>query len=333
MAGEKILEVRNLTKYFEVGGGFKSKSYVHAVEDVNFELEGGETLGVVGESGSGKSTLGRVIVKLLEPTKGVVKYKGQDISKMRLMDFKKIRSEIQMVFQDPYASLNPKIKIGDTIAEPIRVNKLMTDKKEIKKRVEELLELVGLKKEMYSRYPHEFSGGQRQRISIARAIALNPKILVCDEAVSALDVSVQAQILNLLNALKKKFNFTYIFIGHDLSVVRYVSDRILVMYLGEVVELAETEALFKKTYHPYTEALVSAIPEPRLDNRGQRIILEGDIPSPIDPPDGCRFSGRCFKAFDKCKSCHPELKEIEPGHFVRCHLYDDVNTQGEEGMD
>ncbi|WP_242850125.1 ABC transporter ATP-binding protein [Clostridium polynesiense] len=319
----KILEVKNLTKYFDVSSGiFSKKSYVHAVEDVSFDLYKGETLGVVGESGSGKSTLGRVLIKLLKPTSGEVLYKDRDISKIRGKEFKPIRRELQMVFQDPYASLNPRFKIGNTIAEPLLANKVSGDAKSVRKTVEELLELVGLKKEMYDRYPHEFSGGQRQRISIARAIALKPKILVCDEAVSALDVSVQAQILNLFNELKKKFNFTYIFIGHDLSVVKYLSDRILVMYLGEVVELATTESLFEKTLHPYTEALVSAIPEPTIRKKTNRIILNGDIPSPLNPPSGCRFATRCFKASERCKTSHPELIEVEPGHFVRCHHYD-----------
>lgn len=316
-----ILEVKNLTKYFELGTGlFGSKKHVHAVEDVTFKLYETETLGIVGESGSGKSTLARVIIGLVDATSGKVLYNGKDITGSRKAAANHVPKEIQMVFQDPYASLNPRIKIGDAIAEPILVHQLINDKGAVRLEVERLLKLVGLRPEMYDRFPHEFSGGQRQRVGIARALALRPKILICDEAVSALDVSVQAQVLNLFNSLKKQLNLTYIFIGHDLSVVKYISDRIMVMYLGEVMELASTEDLFERKLHPYTEALISAIPEVSTTASKQRILLEGDIPSPVDPPEGCRFSTRCFKAQDICKKRHPELKEVGPGHFVRCHF-------------
>lgn len=319
---EKLLEVKDLTKYFDVGGGFfGKKGRVHAVEDVNFDLYKSETLGIVGESGSGKSTLGRVLLKLLKPTAGQVIYKGKDIASLKGKVYHTIRRELQMVFQDPYASLNPRLKVGDAISEPMLANGIVSGRSNTREKVRNILKLVGLQDEMYNRYPHEFSGGQRQRISIARALALEPKILVCDEAVSALDVSVQAQILNLFNNLKKQLDLTYIFISHDLSVVKYISDRIMVMYLGEVMELAPTGSLFEKTYHPYTEALISAIPEPSTKAKKKRIILEGDIPSPLDPPSGCRFRTRCFKCMEICKTMHPNMVEIEPNHFVRCHLY------------
>ncbi|KPU42342.1 oligopeptide transport ATP-binding protein OppF [Oxobacter pfennigii] len=319
---EKILKVSNLTKYFDIYSGiFGKKGSVHAVEDVSFDLYKSETLGIVGESGSGKSTLGRVILKLIRHTKGKVIYKGKDILSLKGKEFRAIRRELQMVFQDPYASLNPRFKIGDAIIEPMLANNIVKSKAEAREKVIKILELVGLQGEMYDRYPHEFSGGQRQRISIARALALEPLVLVCDEAVSALDVSVQAQILNLFNQLKKRLDLTYIFISHDLAVIKYISDRIMVMYLGEVMELAPTEQLFKKTYHPYTEALISAIPEPTTKAKKERIILEGDIPSPIDPPSGCRFRTRCQKSMEICTKEHPEIIEIEPNHYVRCHIY------------
>lgn len=322
----KILTVSGLTKYFEIKRDFSQKSYVHAVEDVSFALYAGETLGVVGESGSGKSTLGRVLLRLIKATSGSVYYQGQDILSITGPQFRLIRAQLQMIFQDPYASLNPKLKVGVAISEPLLANQMVSGRAQAKARAQELLEMVGLRAEMYDRYPHEFSGGQRQRISIARAIALNPKVLVCDEAVSALDVSVQSQILNLFNDLKEKFALTYIFIGHDLSVVKYISDRILVMYLGQVVELASTESIFSKTCHPYTEALISAIPEPTVEKNTQRILLKGDIPNPIDPPEGCRFAGRCSKCMDICREKTPQLVQAEQGHFVRCHLYQDIGT-------
>ncbi|MHB1654533.1 MAG: ABC transporter ATP-binding protein [Desulfitobacteriaceae bacterium] len=320
---EKILEVKGLTKYFDVQGGFlKKKGQVRAVENISFDLYNSETLGIVGESGSGKSTLGRVLLKLLKSTSGEVIYKGKNVLELSDTNLSLIRRELQMVFQDPYASLNPRIKVGNTIAEPILANKMVSTSGQAREKALKLLELVGLRPEMYERFPHEFSGGQRQRISIARALALEPKVLVCDEAVSALDVSVQAQILNLFNQLKNQLDLTYIFISHDLAVTKYISNRIMVMYLGEVMELAPTEQLFSKTFHPYTEALISAIPEPSTKGKKKRIILEGDIPSPIDPPSGCKFRTRCFKTMEKCKNVHPEMVEVESNHFVRCHLYD-----------
>lgn len=317
---EPILRVENLTKYFEIKSGFLTKkNYVHAVENVSFTLNQSETLGIVGESGSGKSTLARVILGLLSQTSGHVYYRDEDVTGLRGRSAQKLRQELQMVFQDPYASLNPRMKIGEAIAEPMLVNHLVKDKAEAKNRCVKLLEIVGLRSDMLERFPHEFSGGQRQRIGIARALALSPKILICDESVSALDVSVQAQILNLFNQLKNNLNLTYMFIGHDLSVVKYISDRILVLYLGEVMEMADTEELFAHTMHPYTKALISAIPEPSTQNRTQRILLEGDIPSPVNPPAGCRFCTRCYQATDKCRQEHPQLKEVRPGHFVACH--------------
>lgn len=315
---EPIIEVKNLTKYFDVRKYLLGKrERVHAVENVLFELYESETLGIVGESGSGKSTLARLITGLLEPTRGKIIYKGIDITGSRRAYLNKIPKLIQMVFQDPYASLNPRIKVGEAIAEPLRIHKIV-DKKEVRTEVERLLKLVGLQPEMYDRFPHEFSGGQRQRIVIARALALKPEVLICDEAVSALDVSIQAQILNLFNQLKEKLNLTYIFIGHDLSVVKYISDRIMVMYLGEIMEIAPAEELFNKKLHPYTQALISAVPD--IEEENKRIILEGDIPSPINPPTGCKFHTRCFKKRKICEEEHPELKEVAPGHYVRCHF-------------
>lgn len=316
---EPILEVNNLTKYFDVGS-FGNKKYVHAVEDVSFSLNNLDTLGVVGESGSGKSTLARLILGLIPITKGQVKYLGEDITGLKGKKEKLIRKDLQMVFQDPYASLNPRLKVGDAIAEPIIINGKLKNNKDVREEVLRLFEVVGLQPEMYDRFPHEFSGGQRQRIGIARALSLNPKVLICDEAVSALDVSVQAQILNLFNKLKKQLDLTYIFIGHDLSVVRFISNRIMVMYLGEVMELANTEEIFNNTKHPYTTALISAIPVVRTSGETNRIILKGDIPSPVDPPKGCRFSTRCFKSEELCSKEHPELRELQEGHFVRCHF-------------
>lgn len=324
---EPILRVEGLTKYFDIHAGlFQPKKYVHAVENVSFVLNESETLGIVGESGSGKSTLARVILGLVPETDGKVFYNGEDITGLGGKEAKKLHQELQMVFQDPYASLNPRIKIGEAIAEPMLVNKVVKDKAEAQAEVVRLLETVGLRPDMAERFPHEFSGGQRQRIGIARALALRPKVLICDESVSALDVSVQAQILNLFNQLKKQLNLTYMFIGHDLSVVKYISDRIMVLYLGEVMEMAETEELFAHTLHPYTTALISAIPEPSTKMRKQRILLEGDIPSSVNPPAGCRFCTRCYRADEKCHVEHPELTEVRPGHFVACHYW-----QSQEG--
>ena len=316
---EVILEVKNLTKYFDVGT-FANKKQVHAVEDISFTLNQMETLGIVGESGSGKSTLARLILGLIPITNGSVYYQGEDITGLKGRKGKLVRKDLQMVFQDPYASLNPRLKVGEAILEPILMNGITKDTKVAKEKVLDLLNLVGLQTEMYDRYPHEFSGGQRQRIGIARALSLNPKVLICDEAVSALDVSVQAQVLNLFNRLKKELDLTYIFIGHDLSVVKYISNRIMVMYLGEIMELTNTNSLFSNCKHPYTKALISAIPQIKYNGDIKKIVLEGDIPNPVNPPPGCRFSTRCFMVQEICKKVHPELKELSLGHFVRCHF-------------
>jgi oligopeptide/dipeptide ABC transporter ATP-binding protein len=323
-----FLEVKNLTKHFPIASGlFAKKGYVHAVNNVSFNLFKSETLGIVGESGSGKSTLGRVILKLTEPTAGEVIYKGRNIF---IGSEAEIRRDMQMVFQDPYASLNPRLKVGDAISEPLLTHKIVSDKKQAREKVIDLLRIVGLQPEMYNNYPHEFSGGQRQRISIARALALQPKLLICDEAVSALDVSVQAQILNLFNKLKEDLDLTYLFISHDLAVIKFISTRILIMYLGEVMELATTKELFSNTLHPYTEALISAIPEPSTQRKKGRIILEGDIPSSINMPQGCKFQTRCFKAMPQCKTTHPPLLETSPNHYVRCLLYSETKKGGSE---
>ncbi len=323
-----FLEVKNLSKHFPIGSNlFGKKSLVHAINNVSFNLYKSETLGIVGESGSGKSTLGRVILKLTEPTAGEVIYKGRNIF---VGSEAQIRRDMQMVFQDPYASLNPRMKVGEAIAEPLLVHKLVSNKKQAREKVIDLLQIVGLQPEMYNNYPHEFSGGQRQRISIARALALQPRLLICDEAVSALDVSVQAQILNLFNKLKQDLDLTYLFISHDLAVIKFISTRILIMYLGEVMELATTAELFSNTLHPYTEALISAIPEPSTQRRKGRIILEGDIPSAINLPQGCKFQTRCFKAMPQCKTIHPPLLETSPNHFVRCLLYSEQKKEGIE---
>jgi oligopeptide/dipeptide ABC transporter ATP-binding protein len=321
---EAILQIRNLRKYFPIKRSWFGgpPSFVHALEKIDFDVYRGETLGVVGESGSGKSTLGRTIIGLEQPTAGEVIFKGRDVASLKGRDLKRFREDIQMVFQDPYASLNPRLSIGHAIAEPMLAHRRAKTKEEIAKATEDLLVRVGLQPKMASQYPHNFSGGQRQRIGIARALSLNPKILICDEAVSALDVSVQSQILNLFNRLKKEFNLTYLFIAHDLSVVRYISDRILVMYLGTVMEIAPKAELFARRYHPYTESLISASPEPSTKPRKERIILSGEIPSPINPPSGCKFHTRCFRKIDRCAIEEPQLEEIAPGHFIRCHLYE-----------
>lgn len=316
----KGMEVNNLKKYFTLKGSlFSRKRILKAVDDVSFELYKGETLGLVGESGSGKSTTGRTILRLLEPTYGQILYRGKDISKINGEELRSIRKNMQMIFQDPYASLNPRMTIGESIIEPMLSHNLL-GKKDAEERAFELLELVGLDSDYYYRYPHQFSGGQRQRIGIARALAMNPEIIVADEPVSALDVSVQAQIINLFKDLQEKFGFTYVFIAHDLSVVKYLSNRIAVMYLGEIVEFSTKEVLFNEPLHPYTIALMSAIPVPDPRAKDKRIVLDGDIPSPVNPPQGCRFSNRCFRKMDICDEVHPELVEIN-GHKVRCHLY------------
>lgn len=321
---EPILKVENLTKLFPVKKQklIEERRFVHAVEDVSFEVHQGETLGIVGESGSGKSTLARAILALTPVTSGKVFYQGEDVTDFRVnaAGKRRLRSELQMVFQDPYASLNPRMKIGDAIVEPMLVNGQAKSRTEAREKACRLLETVGLRPEVYDRFPYEFSGGQRQRIGIVRALAVNPKLLFCDESVSALDVSVQAQILNLFNDLKQQFNLTYVFIGHDLAVIRYISDQILVMYLGKVMEIAPYDQLFGENTHPYTQALVSAVPEPTTAGRSQRIILEGDIPSPVNPPEGCRFCNRCFRAEEICTKEEPEMVKTGDQHWIRCHF-------------
>lgn len=315
-----LLEVKNLKMYFPVKSEelFKPKKQVKAVDGIDFTIYQGETLGLVGESGCGKSTTGKLIVKLLNPTAGNIIYKGKDIVKMSKKEFRGIRKEIQMIFQDPYSSLDPRRTNGKTIGEPLEANKIQCN---VKEKVMEIMREVGLREEFYERYPHEFSGGQRQRVGIARALALNPTLIVCDEPVSALDVSIQAQILNLMNNLQEKFNLTYLFISHDLSVIKHISDRIAVMYLGGIVELANKKELFDNPMHPYTKALLEAVPVPDPENRKELGMLKGDVPSPIDPPSGCRFHTRCSKCMEKCKKKIPELKEISKNHFVKCYLY------------
>ncbi len=320
---EVLLQVKNLKKHFPISSGIlgKVKNHVKAVDDVSFDIYKGETLGLVGESGCGKSTTGRMLVNLLEPTSGEIIFNNEDITKANKKRIKELRKEIQIIFQDPYASLNPRMTIGDIIAEPIKVNKI-ADRNNVEKRVKELLECVGLASYHRNRYPHEFSGGQRQRVGIARALAVNPKLIVCDEPVSALDVSVQAQVLNLLDDLQKEFHLTYLFIAHGLNVVKHVSDRVGVMYLGRLVEIGKDSNLYGNPKHPYTQALLSAIPIPDPTKKSDRIILTGDVPSPINPPKGCSFHTRCNKCMQICKEVEPTMREFEDGHFVSCHLYD-----------
>ncbi|WP_110114574.1 dipeptide ABC transporter ATP-binding protein [Bacillus sp. CGMCC 1.16541] len=317
-----LLEVKNLKTYYPIHGGFFRRKVgdVKAVDDVSFELRKGETLGLVGESGCGKSTTGRTILRLLDPTEGKIVFDGQDITRLRGTSLRKVRQDFQMIFQDPYASLNPTQMVGDVVSEPIR-NFTGKSLKQLKPEVMELLTKVGLPEDAYYKYPHEFSGGQRQRIGIARALALRPKLIIADEPVSALDVSVQSQVLNLLKELQDEFELTFLFIAHDLSVVKHMSDRIGVMYLGGLVEIADKKSLYAEPLHPYTQALISAIPEPDPRKKKKRIILEGDVPSPVDPPSGCPFHPRCIHAKDECKQVKPQLKEVKPGHRVACHLY------------
>lgn len=318
-----LLEVKDLKMAFPAGGGFlkKNRQYVHAVDGVSFQLRQGETLGIVGESGCGKSTIGNLIIRLLKETGGRIVFDGHDITAMSAREFKPLRREMQMVFQDPFSSLNPRKKVFDIIAEPYHIQTKMSGR-EIRKNVEYMMELVGLDKSYQTRYPHEFSGGQRQRIGIARALALKPKLVICDEPVSALDVSIQAQILNLLKDLQEELGLTYIFIAHGLPTVQYISDRIAVMYLGKIMELAPEQDLFAHTLHPYTEELLSAIPveDPTKRDTEDKPILEGDLPSPLHLPKGCRFCARCKYAQAVCQEREPELKEALPGHYVCCHF-------------
>lgn len=318
-----LLEVRHLKKYFEQRSSLFSKPrYLHAVDDVSFSIMEGETLGIVGESGCGKSTTGYTIARLHNPTAGEIIFNGKDIARLDEKALHPVRRELQVIFQDPFSSLNPRMTVSEIVAEPLAIHAVCA-KAEAREKVYDLLDLVGLKHEHASRYPHEFSGGQRQRIGIARALALRPKLMICDEPISALDVSIQAQIVNLLQDLQSRFRLTYIFIAHNLSMVKYISDRICVMYLGKIVEMAGSADLYSNALHPYTQALLSAIPiaDPDRSAARRRIILEGGVPSPIDPPPGCRFRERCRYAMPRCEKEDPNLAEIGGGHFVSCHLH------------
>jgi len=314
---DTILEVKNLTKYFKTKRGM-----LHAVDGINFSIERGKTLGLVGESGCGKSTVGRTILRLIEPTAGEIIFEGKDIKKLNQTKLRHIRKDMQLIFQDPYSSLDPRKTVSQIISEPITASGILKSSTDIHNRVAELMSTVGLAARLFNTYPHELDGGRRQRIGIARALAMEPKFIVCDEPVSALDVSIQAQILNLLKELQAEFNLSYIFITHDLSVVNHFSDEIAVMYLGKIVEKASAEELFENPLHPYTRALLSAIPIPELGVKKERILIKGEITSPINPPDECRFRKRCAYAYDKCNKL-PELIEIAPSHLVSCHLVDE----------
>ncbi|MCH4886841.1 ATP-binding cassette domain-containing protein [Acidaminobacter sp. JC074] len=312
---EKLVQVKNLKKHFKTKNGL-----LHAVDDISFDILKGETLGLVGESGCGKSTTGRLLIRLLEATEGEVVFKGDDILAYSAKDMKNLRKNVQIVFQDPYSCLNPRWTVADIIAEPLRVNKVYKNPRDLEARIKELMEIVGLADRLYNAYPHELDGGRRQRVGIARALALNPEFIVMDEPVSALDVCIQAQILNLLKKLQNELGLTYLFIAHNLSVVKHVSDRIAVMYLGKIVELAPYKEIFKSPKHPYSQALLSAIPVAKFGVERERIILDGDVPSPINPPDGCRFEARCRHRQEICKVKSPDLREMKDGHFVACHF-------------
>jgi oligopeptide/dipeptide ABC transporter ATP-binding protein len=319
---QDLLEVRNLVKHFPVEN---SDDVVQAVDDVSFSIRGGETLGLVGESGCGKSTVGRCLLRLQEPTSGDVTFEGRNILDLDPKEMRAVRREMQIIFQDPYASLNPRLSILSIVGEPLKIHGV-SSKAERRERVADLLGKVGLEPNYMNRYPHEFSGGQRQRIGIARALALNPKLIVCDEPVSALDVSVQAQVVNLLQDLQGEFGLTYLFISHGLAVVEHISNRVAVMYLGKIVEIAESEELYKNPLHPYTKALLSAIPVPDPKQKRERIVLKGDVPTPINPPSGCRFRTRCPIAIPECAEIVPELREIVPGHTAACIRIDGYET-------
>lgn len=319
-APNSLLKVESIVKHFPIYGGIFSQQVaaVKAVQNISFELKKGETLGLVGESGCGKSTLGRCLIRLIEPSSGKIYFKGEEITHCDNDRLRDLRKSMQIIFQDPYASLNPRMTIGAILEEPLVIHNLYPNEKDRKERVQELIKLVGLRPEHLSRYPHEFSGGQRQRVGIARALAVNPELIICDEPVSALDVSIQAQVINLLMELQQKLGLTYVFIAHDLKVVEHVSTKVAVMYLGQIVEMADAEELYKNPKHPYTKALLSAIPVPDPKPRAERIILTGDVPSPISPPDGCYFNPRCPMATEECRTQRPELKEHSKNHFVSC---------------
>ncbi|WP_294578104.1 ABC transporter ATP-binding protein [uncultured Thomasclavelia sp.] len=323
MDKKPVLKIEDLKVYFQIGGGFlKKKDIVKAVDGISFEIYEGETFGLVGESGCGKSTTGRAIVKINTPTAGKIYVNGKDITTIKGKELKQFKRDVQMIFQDPYASLNPRMTVGEIIREPMDIHNIGT-KEEREKRVRELLEIVGLKPDHIRRYPHEFSGGQRQRIGIARTLALNPKFIVCDEPISALDVSIQAQVINLLEKIQAEMGISYLFIAHDLSMVKHISDRIGVMYLGNLVEVGDSDDVYRRPLHPYTQALLSAvpIPDPKVARERERIVLQGELPSPINPPSGCVFRTRCPKATEKCAQAKPQLKTVE-GRQVACFLYE-----------
>lgn len=324
--GQVLLRVRNLKKHFPIYAGLLRRQVgaVKAVDGLTFDIYQGETLGLVGESGCGKSTAGRVILQLYEATDGTIEFEGTDLTKLKGEKLRKIRPKMQMIFQDPHACLNPRMTVGSIVGEPLREHRSMS-RKELEARVAELLSIVGLSPHHANRYPHEFSGGQRQRIGIARALALNPEFIVADEPIAALDVSIQAQVVNLMKELQKELGLTYLFISHDLSMVRHIADRVVVMYLGKAMELAEGDELYEQPLHPYTKALLSAvpIPDPFLEETRQRVILDGDVPSPANPPSGCPFSTRCPAAQQDCFNIQPEWRELRPGHWVACHFAED----------
>ncbi|MTD32132.1 ABC transporter ATP-binding protein [Planomicrobium sp. YIM 101495] len=336
MAKQELLKVEGLKQYFPIKGGFlgRTVNHVKAVDDISFTVYEGETVSIVGESGCGKSTTGRAILRLEEPTEGTVEFRGTNLASISKKEMRKFRKDLQIIFQDPYASINPRQTVSSVLSEAMEIQDVLPASKR-RARVEELLETVGLLPYQADRFPHEFSGGQRQRIGIARALSVDPQLIICDEAVSALDVSIQAQVLNLLEELQEEYNLTYLFISHDLGVVRHISDRIIVMYLGKIVEIADKESLFDNQKHPYTKALLSAIPVPDPDRKKERIVLRGDVPSPIDPPTGCRFHTRCPFATDKCIQEEPVLRtagNMKEGHQAACHYIEEIAAGTKESI-